>query len=979
MQEWCNYAKKQLNIRRMFLLKLRAVSSCAFQTSFGRPLCCWRNVNFNITTLGSVRIPGAKFEARLTHFDCTLLPQHRPWSSSAAGTVARLAEPAYPRLSNRTSGTFHQTRHPFISSTAASDFLASPLGKMAEVQRQSFRKKHNKRQRNLTGNSEQGGGLKLDRNGNVSVQVIGSGTADCPPSVLVIAASVRFLFNCGEGTQRLMFENRVKNMSRLEHIFFTRMTWENLGGSIGMMITLKNVGLPKLSLYGPPQLEEFSKALQIFAKHETIKMDVKPYTDGSFLNEIMAVTPIAIHSNSQKGHISPPSSPSTSHQADSPSAEGLSGSDEEGLEEEEEGSGNKRKAKDPFDIISKMAVQQQGAKRRKMELEDLTIAYVCKLHDTPGRIIVKKALDLGLRPGPAYSILKGGKSVTTDDGVEIKPEDVMDPGTPGITFIVLECPSEEFVESVTKNEGLARHQADASDSAVSLVIHMCPETVLNDNRYQSWMCRFGPATEHIVLNSTCRTVTHESCRRLQAKLNLVHPGIFPLLPVHEASSSTQAIGDNSSPIMKDAKVCKAESYMRYHLRPHTGWDREFIQSPSNEPFIQEAMAVPGFKDTQEELVNQLEQRPSVETAKYPELVFFGTGSAMPNKERNVTGILLNVSQKQSMILDCGEGTFGQLQRFYGDRTDNVLANLQSIFVSHIHADHHGGLMQILREWRRVKMERGDINRDLILVGPKRMLIWLNNYHTSCESFIQQMRFVELQSLSGKLEDSSRHEQSLLARLDLTEYKTVPVPHCFNSHGLVIKHKDGWKLVYSGDCMPSHNLIHAGKDADVLIHEATLEDGLDAEAVKKRHSMISQAIDVGQKMDAKFILLTHFSQRYPKIPFFNEEFSHRVGLAFDNMRVSFSELDQLPLCLPALKKLFTEYIQEMQGNRNKRVEKETVLNLESLLKGGKVIVSETDSNEKQENAKGQSLHIVPETDSTTNEEQENAEGQTKSVS
>ena len=85
---------------------------------------------------------------------------------------------------------------------------------------------------------------------------------------------------------------------------------------------------------------------------------------------------------------------------------------------------------------------------------------------------------------------------------------------------------------------------------------------------------------------------------------------------------------------------------------------------------------------------------------------------------------------------------------------------------------------------------------------------------------------------------------------------------------------------------------------------------------------------------------------------------------------------MPLCLPALKKLFTEYIQEMQGNRNKRVEKETVLNLESLLKGGKVIVSETDSTtkEKQENAKGQSLHIVPETDSTTNEEQENAEGQ-----
>ena len=42
-----------------------------------------------------------------------------------------------------------------------------------------------------------------------------------------------------------------------------------------------------------------------------------------------------------------------------------------------------------------------------------------------------------------------------------------------------------------------------------------------------------------------------------------------------------------------------------------------------------------------------------------------------------------------MIMDCGEGTFGQIQRFYGDRTDDILASLHSIFVSHIHADHHG--------------------------------------------------------------------------------------------------------------------------------------------------------------------------------------------------------------------------------------------------------------------------------------------------
>ena len=41
-----------------------------------------------------------------------------------------------------------------------------------------------------------------------------------------------------------------------------------------------------------------------------------------------------------------------------------------------------------------------------------------------------------------------------------------------------------------------------------------------------------------------------------------------------------------------------------------------------------------------------------------------------------------------MILDCGEGTSGQLYRHYGDHMNNVLKNLKAVFVSHLHADHH---------------------------------------------------------------------------------------------------------------------------------------------------------------------------------------------------------------------------------------------------------------------------------------------------
>lgn len=41
-----------------------------------------------------------------------------------------------------------------------------------------------------------------------------------------------------------------------------------------------------------------------------------------------------------------------------------------------------------------------------------------------------------------------------------------------------------------------------------------------------------------------------------------------------------------------------------------------------------------------------------------------------------------------MLLDCGEGTFGQLCRHYGQQIDSVLCNLAAVFVSHLHADHH---------------------------------------------------------------------------------------------------------------------------------------------------------------------------------------------------------------------------------------------------------------------------------------------------
>lgn len=92
-----------------------------------------------------------------------------------------------------------------------------------------------------------------------------------------------------------------------------------------------------------------------------------------------------------------------------------------------------------------------------------------------------------------------------------------------------------------------------------------------------------------------------------------------------------------------------------------------------------------------------------------------------------------------------------------------------------------------------------------------------------------------------------------------------VNHCLNARAVSVTFPTGFKFSYSGDCRPSKNFAEMGKNSTVLLHEATFDDELRRDAKAKRHSTTSEAIGVGLAMRARRILLTHFSQRYQKIP------------------------------------------------------------------------------------------------------------------
>ncbi|XP_028268720.1 zinc phosphodiesterase ELAC protein 2 isoform X2 [Parambassis ranga] len=760
-----------------------------------------------------------------------------------------------------------------------------PLGPKKAKQKEPLRRLKTKESRSKQGD--------LSGPATVYLQVVGAGSRDNPVSLYVFSEYNRYLFNCGEGTQRLMQEHKLK-AARLDNIFLTRLSWENVGGLSGMILTLKDIGVPECVLSGPPQLENYLDAIKSFSGPlEDIKLSVRPYTAEPYSDETMTVHQVPIFGKAR-------------HDGEKHSSRSSRSSP-----------GRRSPNRDDFHMNS----NRDDAAERQMPARatSLLVAFVCKLHPKKGNFLVSQAKELGLPVGtaaigPLIAALKNGNSITYE-GKEIRPEQVCTPTDPGPVFIVVECPSEEFVEAVCSNQQLARYQTGGSDHSAVLVVHITPECVLKTDQYKQWMERFPSKTEHLILNEQVFTVHNVRSHKIQAQLNMIHPEIFPELQAYRAKEPQAAL---------HVPNVRAECLLKFQLRPVMEWQRDAIPSCNSEEFVKEASEVPNFLNE----VDKCRKMSAADSAehtdhgeKYPEVVFLGTGSALPMKIRNVSGTLVNISPSQSLLLDCGEGTFGQLSRHYGDGVDDALSKISTVFISHLHADHHTGLLKLLYQRKRALVTLGKPFSPIFLVAPVQIMTWLNQYNDYCEEIISHINLIPNHVLCDGAEVTKQRTkafvQGLLKKNHFNGFQTCGVRHCKNAFACSFTHQSGWKLAFSGDTMPCDAFIQIGKNATLLIHEATLEDELEEEAVEKRHSTTSQAIGVGMKMNAEFIMLNHFSQRYAKIPLFSEDFTDKVGISFDHMKIRFGDFKTVPKLIPALKTLFAEELGEMEEKRDRR--------------------------------------------------------------
>lgn len=471
--------------------------------------------------------------------------------------------------------------------------------------------------------------------------------------------------------------------------------------------------------------------------------------------------------------------------------------------------------------------------------------------------------------------------------------------------------------------------------AVACVVHLTPRLVTRVPDYVGFIQSFGDHVHHIMVaeSQESKIPIMKKSTELQVKLAALDPDLFAL------PQEAPAIEGTAAPALP-ANCVVGENLLRFRLRPvaKRGIDREECGEPLDADAV--VTALRAERPLAIELAEKARKAQNLTDKTHkavvksqnsnnddPIITFLGTGAAIPSKYRNVTGVLIDMPTRgAAMLADCGEGSLGQMRRRLGEGGANdVLRRLTAVWISHIHADHHVGLPALLAARTRLM---GLDCPPVLVIGPRPLRRALTAY-----AGLEPMRFRFVEA-STTTPDGAAAEaeppavptdvidalQTAKTALGLSKLESIRVIHCAHSYGLVLESPESgansvgpWKIVISGDTRPCDALVEASRGAMLLIHEATFDDSMGEEAVEKKHCTTKEAVEAGAAAGAYRTLLTHFSQRYPKVPVIDDNFVDHVGIAFDLMSVRLQDLPRLPALVPAFKVLFDEAEAEEGGD------------------------------------------------------------------
>src|SRR5438132_39525 len=263
------------------------------------------------------------------------------------------------------------------------------------------------------------------------------------------------------------------------------------------------------------------------------------------------------------------------------------------------------------------------------------------------------------------------------------------------------------------------------------------------------------------------------------------------------------------------------------------------------------------------------------------LFFAGTGGSTPAARRGLPAILVRRGGDR-MLIDCGEGTQRQLVRSVG------LIDVDSVFITHFHADHWLGLPGMLKSLALREREQ-----PLALYGPRGLGELMGVMRIVYGRLPFELRIVELDPAQaverdgyrvaavpvrhgpreaygyalvederpGEFDPGAAEQLGVSPGPDFGRLQQGQTVEGVAPEQVMGPPRQGRKLVFSGDTAPCEALAVAAHEADVLVHEATFTDEEAERARETFHSTARQAAELARGAKARLLALTHISSRY----------------------------------------------------------------------------------------------------------------------
>ena len=273
------------------------------------------------------------------------------------------------------------------------------------------------------------------------------------------------------------------------------------------------------------------------------------------------------------------------------------------------------------------------------------------------------------------------------------------------------------------------------------------------------------------------------------------------------------------------------------------------------------------------------------------VIFLGTAGSVPTPKRSLPAMVIQ-RKDELLIFDCGEGIQRQMiQAGVGFHRKT------KVFITHLHGDHVLGLPGLLQT-----MSLMDRERRLKIYGPPGIEAFVNAIQQTVQfNLTFPLEILEVRDANVVCEEKEYEvhavwadhvvpslayaliEKSRPGKFNLEKAEALGVPEgplwSKLQHGSAVKlpngrvveseevvglPRSGRKVVYSGDTRPTENVAELAQNADMLIHDGTLDDELTDKAYEDGHSTASQAAGIASKAKVAWLILTHVSARYKNV-------------------------------------------------------------------------------------------------------------------